>query len=630
MTAAAGPATPDAAPAALPPAAPDVVAAAVESLSPRLRKKLDAATEQYAAEPVAVNVGTFSVSCGEDAVVTLAPGPEGAVTQADQATCTCLLAPRCLHRAAVLGACPVASGIAEPESHTSASTAAALTATDPETPDTLTQASPASEVTPAQISAAAGLWSAAAAVLTGGIPAAGAVPQAELLRAAHTARLAGLHRAEAAALRVVNGLRSARARRAEHRLADLVAALRELLLTTVLLAATDTEPSLIGAARRAYQPGGALRVHGVCREPVISATGYAGVVTHLLAEDGRWYSASDVKPGGPGRARAAATAPVAIGAAGLDHGQLARGGLLINGATVSPDGRLGSGKEVRATPLSGLPWSAGPIGALLDRPLADVAAQRLAVTPADDEARTEATRELMACDVEVLAGQGDHLLVRELASSTLIRLIPADAHADLAHTSNLRQLASRPGLRIRLVGRLDPDRAATMRPLAAGPVPDTEATLRLPEEWLGRADLGYDRLQGSHLPPLSSCPPPEPVAVPLDPMADSPLWRYRHLVELAVSGGRRTVAESARRADRTDHTARVGETFAPLRAAGFNAAADLATRLVQEADRRDRDVFGRLTDPDPDGYAKAWLAAAAHLAATERAMVLASWQRADM
>lgn len=641
----ADPAESEVTPSALPPVAPDIVADAVESLSPRLRKKLDAAIDQYAAEPITINAGTFTITCGEDATVTLAPGPTCAVTQADQATCTCLLAPRCLHRAAVLAACPIASNLPAPNAEAPApvtpsapdagahtylapSATAARETLAPSTAATATDANAVTTsqapVTSSQVSAARALHSAAAAILAAGIPAAGAVPQAELLRAAHTARLAGLHRAEAAALRVVNGLRSARARHAEHRLADLVAALRELLLVTTLLAAADPDSSLIGVARRAYQPGGALRVHGVCREPIISATGYAGVVTHLLADDGRWYSASDVKPGSPARARAAATAPVTIGAATLDHEQLVRRGLLINGATVSPDGRLGSGKEVRATPLGTLPWSAGPVAGLLARPLADVAAQRLTITPSADEAQAEATREPMACDVEVLAGQGDHLLVLELTSGTPIRLVPADAHPDLAHTVNLRQLASRPGLRVRLVGRLDPDRPATMRPLAAGPVPGAEPTLRLPENWLDHADLGYDRIQGSHLPPLSECPPPESIQVvtPLDPMTDSPLWRYRHLVELAVSGGRRAVAEFARRTARPS----AGQTFAPMRAAGLQAAADLATRLADEADRRDRDVFGRLTAPDPDAYAKSWLAASAHLAATERALVLASWQ----
>jgi len=68
--------------------------------------------------------------------------------------------------------------------------------------------------------------------------------------------------------------------------------------------------------------------------------------------------------------------------------------------------------------------------------------------------------------------------------------------------------------------------------------------------------------------------------------------------------------------------------FAPLRAAGFHAAAELAAHLVAEADRRSRDVFGRLTEPNADRYALAWLAACAHLAATEQTLIRASWSSA--
>jgi len=51
----------------------------------------------------------------------------------------------------------------------------------------------------------------------------------------------------------------------------------------------------------------------------------------------------------------------------------------------------------------------------------------------------------------------------------------------------------------------------------------------------------------------------------------------------------------------------------------------VAAALAQESDRRGRDVFGRLADPDPDRYAWAWLAATAHLAATERELIRSSW-----
>ncbi|MER5511696.1 hypothetical protein ABT052_41265, partial [Streptomyces sp. NPDC002766] len=612
----------------LPPVAPEVVAAAVEQLTSRLRKKLDATIETYTTLPVTTDGTVRRVRCGEDAEVTLTPGPSGAITDAAQAECSCLLAPRCLHRTAVLGAAPVADSdaVADPPDQPFEGGAEAAEpdggAQESGTPDNV---APPTGPTAAQVTAASGLWAAAAAVLAAGVPGAGAVPQAELLRAAHTARLAGLHRAEAAALRVVRALRAARARHDGHRLADLVAGLRELLLTSGLLGASDPDPTLVGTARRSYRPGGSLKVHGVCREPVISATGYGGVVTHVLAEDGRWLSVSDVKPGGPARARGAATATVALGSGSLDHAQLSRGGLLISGATLSPDGRLGAGKGVRATPVAGLSWTSGPLAGLFARPLAQAAAAQLA--PGDDPEPTgPQAGELIGCDVVVVGAAEDHLFARELtpdgahSEGLLLRLVPANGHPELAHAANFRKLASRPGLRLRVVGRLDPDRAATLRPLAVGPVPDGTATLLLPPEWSGHADLGYDRLEGAHFPPAGELVPVEgPTALPPDPVAEAPLWRLRRLVEVAVSGGRRAAAEPARDGDRASGAA-------ALRRSGFRTAADLADALTAEADRRGRDVFGRTRHADPDAYARVWLSAAVYLSGTERALVEATWQ----
>ncbi|WP_405678610.1 SWIM zinc finger family protein [Streptomyces sp. NBC_01511] len=626
----------------LPPVAGEVVAGAVEGLTARLLKKLDGAIERYAAVPATTAApdggddGGISVRCGEDAVVTLSPGPSGTVTDPDQAHCTCLLAPRCLHRAAVLGACPVADPESAPEPATEAVAVAvaesepaaagpgseAAAEAEPEAPAPVTPVVPLS---PARVTAASGLWSAATAVLAAGVPAAGAMAQAELLRAAHTARLAGLHRAEAAALRVVRGLREARVGHAGHRLTDLVAALRELLLTTGLLAAGNSAPALIGTARRGYRPGGALRVYGVCREPVISATGYGGVVTHLVSDDNRWFSVADVRPGGSARARGAATAPVTVGATVLDHFQLSRGGLLINGATISPDGRLGSGKGVRSSPVAGLPWSSGPTAALFARRPAETVAERFSTEPGPAAEPTARISEPIGCDLVITGAVGDQLLARELPhpdadmpTGPLIRLMAAHPHPDLAHTANLRQLAGRPGLRVRVVGRIDPERAATLRPLAVGPVPGTEATLRLPAKWLDRADLGYDRLQGAHLPPPDVCPPTAPEHTGPDMLADSPVWRVRRLTELAVTGGRRAVAESARNGGSRGDAAALGAT-------GFHTAAELTGALSFEADRRTRDTFGRIRDDETDRYASAWLAASFHLTSTERELVRASW-----
>ncbi|MEU6311024.1 hypothetical protein [Streptomyces sp. NPDC047014] len=641
----------------LPPVAPEVLAEAVESLSARLRRKLDEATagcaEGAASEPDGAVVFRF----GEDAVVTLRPGAGGIVSEAGQATCTCLLAPRCLHRAAALGAAPIADMDTESDAPAAgsgadatapgaaadaagqagavsgpglaggtapASGAAPVSGSDraggggPEAAATGADAAEAPRVlTAAQQAAAGALWGAAAEALAAGVVAGGAVVQAELLRAAHTARLAGLPRAEAAALRVVRGLRAARERRTAHRLGDLTTAFRELLHAAGVLASGTADPALTAGARRAYTPGGSLQVHGLCREPILSATGYGGVVTHVVAPDGSRYSVSDVRPGGLARTRGAGRAPVALGGATLDHAGLARGGLRIVGATVSAEGRLGAGRGVRATPLRGTAWTEGSAAPLFARPPAEAVAALLA----DPEGAESA---LLGCDVAVVGVAGEHVFVRELRPhAPLLRLLPAHPHPELPHTENLRRIGAHPGLRLRVLGRPDLDRAATLRPLAVGPVPGEEYTLRLPEEWLGRADLGYERLQGAHFPPPGT-PAPEADGAAVggpDPLADSPLWRVRRLLESGVAGGRRAVAESARgTAPRT--------AYGPLRRAGLGAAADLATALAAEADRRPRDVFGRLADPSPDGYAWAWLAAATHLAGAERHLVAASWATA--
>ncbi|MFD2762586.1 hypothetical protein [Micromonospora eburnea] len=622
----------------LPPVLPGVAAAAVAALPPRLHRRLDATVERVAAVPVGRVDGGVSIDCGPEALVTLTPGPTGAVTEAHQAGCSCLLAPRCLHRTAVLVACPVADPAIHPDpaTTTASSSSDSSGAASGRTGRTGKAAgAPAGRTgrsatpTKAQRAAAAALWRAAAAALAAGVPAAGAVLQAELLRAAHSARLAGLPRAESAALRTVRGLRAHRERQTGHRLAELVEVLHDLLYVAGRLAAGDPDPALVGVLRRPYQPDGTLEVYGVCREPVLSATGYAGVVTHLVAADGRRLSFGDVKPGGPDRARECAGAVTGMGAVAVNHAVLARGGLRISGTTVSPDGRLGAGAGVRATPLTGTDWSTGPLAELFAHPLAEVVTAQLAADDPEDPAR--AGTALVGCDLMVVGAVGDQVLARELAPAAdagaerapvpdgpLIRLVPVDSHPVLAHVANLRRLASWPGLRIRVVGRLDPDRASTLRPLAVGPVPGAAATLRLPAEWRDRADLGYDELQGGHLPPRDPAAMIEPVlAVGADAVAESPLWRVRRLVELAVSGGRRAVAEAAR-----------GEgagLAGPLRRAGFTTAAVVAAALADESDRRGRDVFGRLADPDPDRYAWAWLAATAHLAATERELIRSSW-----
>ncbi|MFF4470553.1 hypothetical protein ACFYZ3_13435 [Streptomyces sp. NPDC001599] len=592
----------------LPPVAPEVFAAAVEGLSTRLRRRLDAAVESLAATPVdAAEDGTYGIRCGEDARVTLTPGPSGTITSPDQASCTCLLSPRCLHRTAALGAAP-----AQPTETTAPTATTPSTETAPSTgaaPPTAPAAPPARGPSAGQVGAAEGLWTAAAAVLAAGVTAAGAVLQAELLRAAHTARLAGLHRAEGAALDVVRHLRDARDPQGAHRVhrpAESVAALRELLLVTHRLKAADPDPGLIGAVHHNHHPDGPLRLYGVCREPVVGPGALGGVLTHLVDDAGRWYTLRDVAPGGGERARRAGTAHVAVRSFLSDHERLSRGGLVVTGAAVAPDGRLLAESGVRATFAAGRPWAG--------------------FLPAAAADGTGPAPPLTGCDVEIVAADGEEVLARvrtDDGPGPTVRLAPAHRHPALAHTANLRRLGACPGLRVRLLGRVDPDRVTTLRPLAVGPVPGAgAATLRLPEEWRDRADLGYDRLCDAHFPAAAPgpAPPPPPLAAADARPVDSPLRRVRDLVELAVTGGRRAAAEPARDSDRGAHAA-------ALRRGGFATGADLFAALGAVAARRPRDAFGRPAGDDRDQYAAQWLATAVYLTGTEAALGRGLWRR---
>lgn len=169
----------------LPPVAPDVTAGIVEALTPRLRKRLDAAITKLLACPIERDGDTVRVTVGEDAELTLS-APTGSVTSADDLRCTCLLAPACVHRAAAAAAAPIAEAAAGE---------VAAAAPTPDAGPAPVEPMPAGE---AERAAADALWAAGAAIVDAGIDTAGAVLQATLLRAAHTARLAGLHRASAA------------------------------------------------------------------------------------------------------------------------------------------------------------------------------------------------------------------------------------------------------------------------------------------------------------------------------------------------------------------------------------------------------------------------------------------------
>ncbi|MBV1850214.1 hypothetical protein [Catellatospora tritici] len=143
----------------LPPVDAAVLAEALDALPARLRKRVDDAVAKAAAWPVSPTPDGCAVSPDEDTVVTLT-APDGVVRTADQAVCSCLLAPHCLHRTAVLALAPIHDGTPAPAFTTSDTPAADPPGSDPTRADTSAADAPGSDPTSADTSAADALASA--------------------------------------------------------------------------------------------------------------------------------------------------------------------------------------------------------------------------------------------------------------------------------------------------------------------------------------------------------------------------------------------------------------------------------------------------------------------------------------
>ncbi|MFF5022930.1 hypothetical protein ACFY2J_01545 [Streptomyces collinus] len=446
-----------------------------------------------------------------------------------------------------------------------------------------------------QCAAARAVHDAAAAVLEAGTDGSGAVLQAELLRAAHTARLAGLPRSAATAVSVVTALRAARSADPAYRLADLVAALCEVLSAAhrVPHAVGAELAELRGTVRQSYRPDGSLRLYGLFSEPVLTASGYAGAVTWTADAKGRLFQVPDVAPGGAGRAVGAADRAVRVGDTSLTHRELSRAGLAVSGATVSPTGRLGAGAGVRAVRASGADWRADPLDQLWAAPPAGQVAR--ALTGGHDLLFLEVT-----LGGTVREAAGDCLLAD--CEGVPLRLVAAHDHPALPHRDNLRLLAAAGGSRLRIVARLVPAPYPRALLLAAEhpSVPGT------------RVDLGLDRLQHADLPaaPVTSA---APVTVPT--AGEAPVHLLRRRVHQAVSGGRLVLS----------FPGNAGADARRLGRHGLATAGDLLGELHAAAAERDRDVFGRLLPADPGRFARAWLAAARYTGELDRALCAAAW-----
>ncbi|MFF3004242.1 hypothetical protein ACFVTF_15705 [Kitasatospora sp. NPDC057940] len=631
---------------------PEVVAEVVAGLSARLQKRLDGAAAKLAERPVTRCGDEWRVEVDEETALVLhAPG--AVVADADDVRCGCLLAPACVHRAAAVTLCPLAelADLAEQAEETEEATP--VEAAPASSAEAQSEAGP----TPVELAAARHLHRAGCAVLAAGVSGAGAVAQAELLRAAHRARLAGLYRPAAAAVAVVTRVRAARSGAPDHRLADLVAGLRELLdLTTALSTGCGPVAELRGTARQAYGEEGGLRLYGLFTEPVLTAT-HAGVVSWAVDAGGRLSTVAEVMPHGD----AAAAAPQAVGAgnrtvrlgeAPLSHREFSRAGLAVQGATRSAAGRLGAGASVRAVRAAGAAWTVEPVAALWAEPVAAQVARALAAESLPYEGRP-AGSDLLFLDVTLLgpapAGPGGSLrLLGRCEGGTdgadgglVVGLCAGHEHPGLAFRANLALLATAPGLRLRVIGRLERSDRPELRLLAVGTPPESPTapatpglpSLAVPADRADRVNLGLERLQTADLrtadqriadqpttAPADAAPadagPGLPVGLPNEAPYGPPVHVLGRRVEQAVTTGRHALAPSA---------ATAAADGSLLRAAGLVTAAELLDALRAAAADRRRDVFGRVVPDDHDAFAGSWLAAACYTEELAAALCAAAW-----
>ncbi|MEU7530683.1 hypothetical protein AB0A74_33480 [Saccharothrix sp. NPDC042600] len=591
----------------LPPVAPAVLADVLDALPPRLRKRVDTSLDRASGWAITTSPTEARAELDPETTLTWTLH-DGVLTDATNLACTCLLAPKCLHRGVAVAAAPITDPATTPPAPDPPPPGeSAAPHTDPATapggspPPARVDGEVPTAVSPAEQDAANALWAACATILRAGATGSGVVVRAELLRAVHTARVTGLHRAAAGGLHIATALAACQSGDSSFDREVLAAELVDLMLLCHDLRTTPTATTAHrGTARREYRPIGSLRLYGLCTEAVVTTTGYGGVVTHLVDDTGTLWTVPSILPGGPERVPAAANGPVAIGESGLTHHALGRAGLLLSGGTASPDHRLGAGKQVRAVAASGAPWDTEPLTALWSRPLTD---QLTAAFAALDLPESHRPPTLLFAEGEVAAPAG-HALRMSTATGTLDLTTDDDTTRE-----NLRVLAKFPGLPLRVIARPTLDHPGTATPLAVA-----SPALTLPKPLNTHADLSLDHLQPSYITHPST---PTQHLTPTPTSLPTPLAPLKNVLHRITLGGRPAAAPPS--------TARAATTLATT---GLTTTAALLTDLATTCRDRDRDAFGRVVRDDTEAFPTAWLRAGLHVREFTRAVARQAWLEA--
>lgn len=469
-----------------------------ESAASRILRKLDK-------DPAVADSWTWSegdpgwqVEAGSE-TVSLA---KSRIASRDDLSCTCLLSPKCFHLLAVCNSLAIAE---DDPADTDAPASRRSVNENEDTPPTGSLPS-SDDVSAEQMGASDMMAKAVAEILSSGLRAAGGGIQSKLLRAIHECRATGLHRLAAAGLRILNHARLIRKGSEEFIPDEAVRSIQEALLVAQQISATETSPSAqwIGTARRRYRPVASLKLNGLCCEPVLTASGYAGVVTWMLSEKGDVVSTSDVQPGTASRILQAWKSGVTLAGLAMSHADLSQQRLLVSKATISEDGRVGGSDSAKAVPSKHEGWNCDAIKKRFEEPIVDQVKRYFDQSDVVGKVTNEGASLMFLTGT--ICGYDDTALVLRLDNDSIVRLTIAIDTEDLPYRDNLTLLARAAGLRIRCVTRLIPLQPGDFQLLAigtAGAVSAKQEKANAPELKTGAAgahiDLGLEALQRSQL-----------------------------------------------------------------------------------------------------------------------------------
>ncbi|MBL8813106.1 MAG: hypothetical protein JNM43_23260 [Planctomycetaceae bacterium] len=605
---------------------PLILSSMLSAAPERLQKRLDREPKAADGWEWRHEAGQWNVQAGEETVQVLAE----LVTEFGHVRCSCLLSPRCFHVLAVLNVCGIVESSFEAADTASADELPALSGAEETSGKTGSGViEPAEELTTNAIHAAQQMDDATSRILATGLRSCGAVQQSQLLRAIHECRSEGLHRLAAAGLRLMTDIRQLRDHDENFRSETAVEDFRELLETCRHVVRQSPTPiRWIGVARRQFVPVESQKLHALFCEPILTRSGYAGVVTWLMADDGWIGSVSDVQPGDASRIPQAWQSGVTLAGLSLSHRALSQKCLLLSKGTRSADGRLGGGESARAVPVDGKGWNAGPVAAKFQTPLADQIRQSFNESDKPDFMKP-AGSDLLFFEAIVLGYHEHELIVAVPNSDVILSLTIALADDELSFRDSLTTLACAPGLKIRCIGRIERANAGRIQLLACSPashelgsqaeVPEGEVAER-PKLMLSNGEthrsIGLHRLEKTQLSRCEKWPVrvtmvPRPIAAA---SADESLERWLRAI---ATGGRHAIPQTLAGSAARD--------VVKLRSQSRTDAATLLGSLTSATMATTTDIRGVRTADVPQQLAARWLAAAICSRTTLRELQLHDW-----